>query len=103
MSLHRRTFLKFGTAITAGALMEPIFSPFSQAISPDITHGPRDQKKIALTFHGAGSTDYAGALLDIFKSTSTPVSVFAIGSWLKANPGMAKKSLTVVTTLEITR
>ena len=77
--------------MTAGALLEPLFSPIAHALSPDITHGPRAGKKIALTFHGAGSTAYANSLLDIFNSTSTPVSVFAIGAWLKANPTMAKK------------
>lgn len=91
MSVNRRTFLKFGTALTAGALLEPLFSPISQALSPDITHGPRGEKKIALTFHGAGSTDFANSLLNIFKSTNTPVTVFAIGSWLKANPTLATK------------
>lgn len=93
MSVNRRTFLKFGTALTAGAMLEPIFAPISQALSPDITHGARNSKKIALTFHGAGSTDYANSLLDIFKSTSTPITVFAIGAWLKANPSMASKIL----------
>ncbi len=91
MSVNRRTFLKLGTALTAGALLDPLFSPLSQATSPDITHGPRSSKNIALTFHGAGSTAFANSLLDLFSSTSTPVTVFAIGSWLKANPTMAKK------------
>jgi peptidoglycan/xylan/chitin deacetylase (PgdA/CDA1 family) len=95
MSVNRRTFLKFGTALTAGAFIEPILTPISQAVSqvtsPDITHGSRSTKKIALTFHGAGPLAYANSLLDIFVSTSTPVTVFAIGSWLKANPTMAKK------------
>jgi peptidoglycan/xylan/chitin deacetylase (PgdA/CDA1 family) len=66
-------------------------APISQALSPDISHGSRTSKKIALTFHGAGSTAYANSLLDIFASTSTPVTVFAIGSWIKANPTLAKK------------
>ena len=91
MSVNRRTFLKFGTAMTMAAVVEPALSTVAQAVSPDIAHGPRSSKNIALTFHGAGSTAYANALLDIFKNTSTPVSVFAIGSWLKANPEMAKK------------
>lgn len=91
MSVNRRTFLKFGTVLTAGALIEPIFAPISQAVSPDITHGSRSEKKIALTFHGAGPLSNANSLLDIFASTSTPVTVFAIGSWLKSNPTMAKK------------
>ena len=91
MTLDRRSFLKFGTALTAGALLEPLLSPLAQAVSPDITHGSRTQKKIALTFHGAGSTTFANSLLDILKSTSTPATVFAIGAWLKANPTMATK------------
>ena len=91
MNLDRRGFLKFGTALAAGAFIDPLISPLAHALSPDITHGPRAGKKIALTFHGAGPTAYANSLLDIFKSTSTPVTVFAIGAWLKANPTMAKK------------
>jgi peptidoglycan/xylan/chitin deacetylase (PgdA/CDA1 family) len=91
VSVNRRNFLKFGTAITAGALLDPLLTSLAQATSPDITHGSRAEKKIALTFHGAGPISNAQSLLDIFKSTSTPVTVFAIGSWLKENPTMAKK------------
>ncbi len=94
MNLDRRSFLKFGTAftaLTAGALLDPLLSPLAHAASPDITHGSRSEKKIALTFHGAGSTAYANALLDTLKGTSTPATVFAIGAWLKANPTMAQK------------
>ncbi len=95
MSVNRRTFLKFGTALTAGTLVQPFAEPIASALaaSTDVTHGARSSKQIALTFHGAGPTSYANSLLEIFKSTSTPVTVFAIGSWLKANPTMAKKIL----------
>ena len=93
MSINRRTFLKFGTALTAGALLDPLLTPVAQALSPDITHGPRNAKNIALTFHGAGSTSYANSILEILKSGSAPVTVFAIGAWIKENPTMAKKIL----------
>ena len=93
MSVNRRTFLKFGTALTAGALLDPLLTPVAQALSPDITHGPRNAKNIALTFHGAGSTSYANSILEILKSGSAPVTVFAIGAWIKENPTMAKKIL----------
>jgi peptidoglycan/xylan/chitin deacetylase (PgdA/CDA1 family) len=91
MSVNRRTFLKFGTAITAGALLLP--EKFAEASSPDISHGARTSKKIALTFHGAGPVENAHSLLEIFKQTATPVTVFAIGSWLKANPTLATQIL----------
>ncbi len=93
MSVNRRTFLKIGTALTAGALLDPLLTPVAQALSPDITHGPRNAKNIALTFHGAGSTSYANSILEILKSGSAPVTVFAIGAWIKENPTMAKKIL----------
>lgn len=98
MSLTRRDLLKFGSVVTAGLTFDGLFTPFggigtqiAQAATPDITHGPRSGKEIALTFHGAGSGALDNQLLDIFKSTNTPVTVFAIGSWLKANPAIASR------------
>jgi peptidoglycan/xylan/chitin deacetylase (PgdA/CDA1 family) len=98
MRLTRRDLLKFGSVITASSTLDGLFTPFggfgatlAEALSPDITHGPRSGKQIALTFHGAGASSLDGKLLDIFKSTNTPISVFAIGSWLKANPNLAKR------------
>jgi len=60
---------------------------------PDITHGPRSTANIALTFHGQGDPAIVQKLLAIFKSTSTPISVFAIGNWLKGYPEVAKQML----------
>ena len=87
MSYTRRTLLLGGIAsITSLALSE-----VAGAISPDINHGSRSSEKVALTFHGAGDPTLASALLKIFRETSTPVTVFAVGTFLKANPSFAKE------------
>lgn len=60
---------------------------------PDIVHGPRTTPNIALTFHGQGDPAIVQKLLAIFKNTNTPISVFAIGNWLKGYPEVAKQML----------
>jgi peptidoglycan/xylan/chitin deacetylase (PgdA/CDA1 family) len=51
-----------------------------------INPGSRDSGKVALTFHAAGDAGRAGALLDVLKRSGTPITVFAVGSWVQANP-----------------
>jgi len=63
----------------------------AQAVGADIGHGPRSIANVALTFHGAGAPDYADQLLKIFKSTGTQVSIFAVGTWLVADPSIASR------------
>ncbi len=89
MSYTRRALLLGGVTAAASVAFEGIAS----ALSPDINHGPRGGKKVALTFHGAGDLNFANELLNIFKATSTPVTVFAVGTFLKSNPEIAKKIL----------
>ena len=83
-------------AVVLGGLASLFSSPLTQlaqAASPDISHGPRSGKEVALTFHGAGDPKIASELLNIFKSTSTPVTIFAVGTFLKENPSFAKEIL----------
>lgn len=89
MSYTRRALLLGGLSAAASLALEGVAS----AISPDINHGPRGGKQIALTFHGAGDPKIAEELLNIFSSTNTQVSIFAVGTFLKANPNFAKKIL----------
>ena len=86
MSYTRRAFLLGGLATAASVA----FNDFAGAISPDISHGPRSGKKVALTFHGAGDPAIANSLLNILSNTNTHVSVFAVGTFLKSNPEFAK-------------
>jgi peptidoglycan/xylan/chitin deacetylase (PgdA/CDA1 family) len=50
--------------------------------------GP-DRKAVALTFHGSGDIGLTQQLLDEAKRVSAPITVFAVGQWLEANPQMA--------------
>ena len=90
MSFTRRDILKAAAIIGAGAL-ELGQNPVAQAAGADIAHGPRNVSKIALTFHGAGAPDFAAPLLKLFKSTGTKVSIFAVGTWLVADPLIANR------------
>ena len=93
----RRTLLRAGLATTVAAILaldgNAEAQPSIPAPKSDITHGPRSGTNVALTFHGAGDPAIASRLLGIFASEKTPISVFAVGTWLKANPEFAKKIL----------
>ena len=89
MSYTRRTVLIGGLT----SLISAPLTSLAHAVSPDITHGSRSGKEVALTFHGAGDLKFATELLNIFSTTSTPVTVFAVGTFLQDNPTMAKKIL----------
>jgi len=90
MTISRRNLLKATAVIGAGGL-ELLSSQSAEAASADIQHGPRDVKKVALTFHGAGAPDYADPLLKLFKESNTKISVFAVGTWLVSEPSVASR------------
>jgi peptidoglycan/xylan/chitin deacetylase (PgdA/CDA1 family) len=46
-----------------------------------------------LTFHGAGSVAIARAVLSELANGKAHVTIFAVGSWLAAEPGMARAIL----------
>ena len=96
MPLNRREFIKKSAVVAGASLISGISdlgigAESAFAANPDIAHGSRLKKEVALTFHGAGDPVLVQKLLAIFKSTSTPVSVFAIGKWLQGYPAVAKQ------------
>ena len=90
MKLNRRDFLK-ATAIIGSSAATLLHGQSAEAATADIQHGSRKVPKVALTFHGAGAPDYSDELLKLFKKTSTKVSVFAVGTWLTADPAIAQR------------
>lgn len=46
-------------------------------------------KTVALTFHGSGDVALTHELLAAAKRSGAPITVFAVGQWLVANPSMA--------------
>lgn len=90
---RRQVFALVGSLLFATA-SETMFSNAANALSNgDISHGSRAKKEVALTFHGAGSISIARELLAITQSTQTPITVMAVGTWLNANPGIAREIL----------
>lgn len=59
----------------------------------EITHGPRDRRRVALTFHGHGDPATARAVLAEAKRAGVRITVLAVGSWLDAHPDMARRIL----------
>lgn len=116
--MNRRDALRAATALTAGTLAAgaagcapntpatptetqrsgPAPSPSATApgAAPgapavEIQHGPRDRPRVALTFHGQGDAGIVSKLLDEFDRGGVKVTVLAVGTWLAAEPVLARR------------
>ena len=58
-----------------------------------VQHGPRTKQQVALTFHANGDVAMTTALFGVAEARHVPLTIFAVGSWLAANPAMAKRIL----------
>ncbi|MBT2397888.1 polysaccharide deacetylase family protein [Streptomyces sp. ISL-100] len=58
-----------------------------------VTHGPRDRPRVALTFHGQGDPAIAEAVLAEAERAGARLTVLAVGSWLDAHPALARRIL----------
>ena len=78
----------------AAATLPPTVAPASPGgPAAFVPNGPRDRRQVALTFHCAGDSALATRLLDVFKERGVAVTVFAVGTWLDQNPGLAQRML----------
>ena len=62
-------------------------------LGPQVVHGPRDQPRVALTFHGQGPVSIADALLAEAERAGAYLSVLAVGTWLEQYPQVAQRIL----------
>jgi peptidoglycan/xylan/chitin deacetylase (PgdA/CDA1 family) len=60
-------------------------------LPPEITHGPRDRNRVALTFHGQGDPAVVNRLLDELAAGSARVTVLAVGTWLAGQPDLGRR------------
>ena len=74
---------------SAGATAAP--GATALALPPEVVHGPADRPAVALTFHGQGSAAQAEAVLRELENGGARATVMAVGSWLAANPAIAKR------------
>jgi peptidoglycan/xylan/chitin deacetylase (PgdA/CDA1 family) len=113
--MDRREALRAATAISAGAIVSacdpgarpattpatssPVSAPSArpttatttEALPAEISHGPRERAKVALTFHGQGDPAIVARLLDEIAKGQAHVTVLAVGAWLAAQPGLARR------------
>jgi peptidoglycan/xylan/chitin deacetylase (PgdA/CDA1 family) len=84
-----------GRAAGGSATTAPTIPPTTRATGPAevIYNGARDRKQVALTFHGSGDPALTIQLLDEAKRLSAPITVFAVGTWLRQYPNMAHRLL----------
>jgi peptidoglycan/xylan/chitin deacetylase (PgdA/CDA1 family) len=73
----------------ATATGQPTLGP----LPPEVTQGPTDRDAVALTFHGQGDVNLVQALLGELENGGARATVLAVGSWLAAQPAMAKRIL----------
>jgi peptidoglycan/xylan/chitin deacetylase (PgdA/CDA1 family) len=66
-------------------------SPAPTGPAAFVANGPRDRPEVALTFHAAGDLTLAERLLTLVEGAGVPVTVFAVGSWLAANPAQVAR------------
>jgi peptidoglycan/xylan/chitin deacetylase (PgdA/CDA1 family) len=74
----------------------PTASPVLPTLGPlpdEVTSGPRDRPLVALTFHGQGDPVLVQRLLTELTNGGARVTVLAVGSWLAAEPTMARHIL----------
>jgi len=107
--MERRNALRAAAAVAAGALAgcdtphSPEPSPSAPAASPslvvptpprlagEITHGPRDRSRVALTFHGQGDPVLVRRLLDRLAAGHVRVTVLAVGAWLAGQAELGRR------------
>ncbi|MFF0782502.1 polysaccharide deacetylase family protein [Streptomyces sp. NPDC003720] len=58
-----------------------------------ITHGPRNRPRVALTFHGQGDPQLAASLLGAAERRGARLTVLAVGTWLDEHPDLARRIL----------
>ena len=78
-----------GEAATPGAESTPPRDTPGPA--REIVHGPRTRQLVSLTFHGSGDPALARTLLDTAEAHGASITVFAVCSWLEANPSLARR------------
>lgn len=76
------------TSVATSSLVQAANGPATY-----VNHGPTDANTVALTFHLGGDPTLVGELLDLLKASGITSTLFAIGDWLTANPGLGHRAV----------
>jgi peptidoglycan/xylan/chitin deacetylase (PgdA/CDA1 family) len=79
------------TGLFLALLADGIARPGSNVFYPTATHGPRDGKRVALSFDDGPDPEVTPAVLDALAKHSVRATFFAIGQSLEAHPQLARR------------
>jgi len=80
-------------AMLLAVMIDGFGRPSSGLFYPTITHGPRDGKKVALTFDDGPDPVVTPAVLDVLARHGARATFFVIGKSLAAQPVLARRIL----------
>lgn len=75
------------------AISEGVFRPGSNTLYPTISHGPRDQPRVALTFDDGPHPEVTPAVLDALAAANARATFFVIGRNLERNTQIARRAV----------
>lgn len=80
-------------AATATSAPAPTAAPTTAAAGAAafVPNGPRDSRRVSLTFHANGDPAMASRLLDILRDRGVRVTVFGVGNWMVENPKLVAR------------
>ena len=78
-------------AVFVALLTDGIVRPGSGILYPTVTHGPRDGKRVSLTFDDGPDPESTPRILDALAAAGMRASFFVIGSKLDAHPAIARR------------
>jgi peptidoglycan-N-acetylglucosamine deacetylase len=80
-------------ALFAALLTDGVARPASSVLYPTFTHGPRNQRRVALSFDDGPDPEVTPAVLDVLAAHGAHASFFVIGQSLAAQPALAQRML----------
>jgi peptidoglycan/xylan/chitin deacetylase (PgdA/CDA1 family) len=81
-----------GTTPTSTAASATTTAPTTRVREAvEVRHGSRTAPQVALTFHGSGDPALAKKLLHTLETHRVRATVMAVGTWLQAEPAMARR------------
>jgi peptidoglycan/xylan/chitin deacetylase (PgdA/CDA1 family) len=82
-----------GAAAGAGLLSLGIFHPRFPLFGPVVWHGPRDQKRVAVSFDDGPHPDFTPRVAEMLRAANAKATFFCVGKNLEAHPDVARALL----------
>ncbi|MGH8226112.1 MAG: polysaccharide deacetylase family protein [Gammaproteobacteria bacterium] len=83
--------LAIPAVLLAALAADAIFRPGSSLLYPTVKHGPRDRKRVALSFDDGPDPEVTPRVLDALAQAGARATFFVIGQSLAAHPELANR------------